>query len=101
MLNSIRNFQLSLFTGKNYTQRIIAEITGMPYHQGGSLGQFIRLTGTGFSSNLASFTCRVAGEACQVINVAVTSIIISIPPKTPSNTNLGMLPQDPSDSKVQ
>jgi hypothetical protein len=62
MKNSIRTYQTSLFTGNNYTQRIVAKVDSMPYNSGGSLGQNVRLTGTGFASNLTNFTCIVAGQ---------------------------------------
>lgn len=41
MKNSIRTYQTSLFTGNNYTERIVAQITDMPYHTGGNLGHNI------------------------------------------------------------
>jgi hypothetical protein len=68
MKNSIRTFQTSLFTGKNYTQRIVAAVDSILYNSGGSLGQNIRLTGTGFASNISDFTCTISGQLCQVIN---------------------------------
>jgi hypothetical protein len=62
MKNSIRTYQTSLFTEKNYTQRIVAAVDSILYNSGGSFGQNIRLIGTGFASNISSFTCTVAGQ---------------------------------------
>jgi hypothetical protein len=62
MKNSIRTYQTSLFTLNNYTQRIVASVDPILYNSGGSLGQNIRLTGTGFASNTSNFTCTVAGQ---------------------------------------
>ena len=58
---SLRTQQTSLFTGKNYTQRVAPKITEMNYHEGGVLGQRIRVTGSGFSNNPVDFSCQVAG----------------------------------------
>lgn len=58
----------SLFTGKNYTMRVVSNITKMPYHAGGSLGHTIDIKGTGFSTFAENYTCTVAGQECKIIS---------------------------------
>lgn len=53
--------QTSYFTNTNYTQRVLAKVTSLSTHQGGSKGELITVKGTGFASDPSSYTCTIAG----------------------------------------
>jgi hypothetical protein len=40
-----------MYTGKNYTQRVLPNILEMSSHQGGPLGERFRVSGTGLSKD--------------------------------------------------
>jgi hypothetical protein len=91
-----RTLQTSLFTSVNYTQRVAAQITAMPYHSGGTKGQFIELIGTGFSQDTTEYECTVAGQSCTVQNLDTTKLTVKIPSLNAGNTVYGALLKDPT-----
>ena len=58
---SQRNMQTSYFTGRNYTQRIVPQISNFSTRRSGTYGTIVNVTGIGFSSNASDFSCVVAG----------------------------------------
>ena len=91
----------SFFTNQNYTQRIVPKIQSMSENVGGTLGQEIKVTGTGFSQNLQNYDCKVAGEQCRVVSVSDRGLTIRVPAKDAGNLDFGKLPQDGSDTSEQ
>jgi len=83
---SRRTVQTSLFTGKNYTQRVAAEITNITSRQCGIIGTRINVTGTGFSQNVSDYTCIVGGETCTVMQASSNQLTIEIPRLSLNNT---------------
>jgi len=78
--------QTSFFTGKNYTQRIAAEITNITSRKCGISGTKINVTGTGFSTNVSDYTCSIAGEACTVTQASANQLTIEMPRISINNT---------------
>lgn len=58
---SQRNMQTSYFTGRNYTQRIVPQISNFSTRRSGIYGTIVNVTGIGFSSNVSDFSCTVSG----------------------------------------
>lgn len=59
--HSLRTQQTSLFTGQNYTQRVLSQITSLSSHQGGTKGHRLTVKGTGLSKNVTDYSCTIAG----------------------------------------
>ena len=85
-------------TGKNYTQRIIPNITELSSHEGGERGHLLKVKGTGFSSDLKDYSCRISGEICTVKKASYDHFSIYIPKKDPGNTEFGKLPKHNLDN---
>ena len=83
---SRRTVQTSFFTGKNYTQRVAAEITNITSRKCGTIGTRINVTGAGFSTNVSAYTCTVAGETCTVTRASANQLTIEIPRLSVNNT---------------
>lgn len=82
----VRTLQTSLFTGKNYTERVAAQITSLPYHTGGNKGHEIEVKGTGFSKSASNYECKIAGQTCTVKDVETTKLTVVVPPLDAANT---------------
>jgi hypothetical protein len=98
---SRRTVQTSFFTGKNYTQRVAAEITNITSRQCGTIGTRINVTGTGFSTNVSAYTCTVAGETCTVTRASANQLTIEIPRLSINNTSYGKLQKSANDNSTQ
>jgi len=98
---SRRTVQSSFFTGKNYTQRIAAEITNITSRKCGAIGTRINVTGTGFSTNVSAYTCTVAGETCTVTQASANQLTIEIPRLSINNTSYGKLQKSANDNSTQ
>jgi len=98
---SIRTQQTSFLTNKNYTQRVLAQISSVSANQVGSKGQVLTVKGNGFSTNTSNYTCTAAGETCTVTSASATELTVTVPEKSSSNTNFGLLAKDSGDSSTQ
>jgi len=58
---SLRTLQTSYFTQNNYTQRVLAQISSISAHLGGTNGHLLVIKGFGFSSSPQNSTCTIAG----------------------------------------
>lgn len=81
-----RTLQTSLFTGNNYTERVAAKISSLPYHVGGTIGHEIEIKGTGFSKNVDNYECEIAGQPCTVKDAETTKLTVVVPPLDAANT---------------
>ena len=98
---SLRAVQTSSFSGKNYTQRVAAEITNLSSRKCGRMGTVINVTGSGFSSNISDYTCSVAGETCIVTQASLNQLTIEMPPTSINNTSYGKLIKNSNDNSTQ
>lgn len=98
---SFRTTQTSSFSGKNYTQRVAAGITGLSSRKCGISGTVINVTGSGFSSNVSDFTCSVAGETCTVTQASLNQLTIQMPRTSINNTSYGKLIKNSNDNSIQ
>lgn len=73
----------------------------MPYHVGGSQGHEVEIKGTGFSKNVADYSCTVAGHTCSVKDLNTTKLTVVIPTLNISITDFGALPKDTTDTQPQ
>lgn len=80
---------------------MLAQLTSLSSHQGGSKGQLLTVKGTGFSPNLTDYTCSVAGETCNVKQATLTELTVEVPVKSAGNTAFGALPQAAGDTSTQ
>jgi hypothetical protein len=94
---SDRLYQTSTFTGKNFTQRVIAKVSDQSdsdfAHTGGYLGAIVQIKGTGFSSDTSNYDCQVSGQICQVTAASANQISVEVPIYDVANTNFGKIPK--------
>jgi hypothetical protein len=72
----------------------------MPYHEGSTEGHDMRITGTGFTTNLDDYTCKISNQDCEVINAQESEITIRAPAVT-GGFDDGALDADGSDPEAQ
>ncbi len=80
---------------------MLAQITSLSSHQGGSKGHVLTAKGTGFSSNTSEYTCTIAGENCTVTQASLTEVTVEVPPISAGNTAFGQLTQQVGDLSTQ
>ncbi len=98
---SVRTIQTNMLSGRNYTQRVAANISSFSSRKCGYMGTLINVTGLGFSSNVSDYTCSVAGETCIVIQASLNKLTIEIPRTSINNTSYGKLIRNSNDNSIQ
>ena len=79
---------------------MLAQLTSISSHQGGSQGQVLSVKGTGFTSDISNYDCQVAGENCTITEASLTSLTVEIPPVS-DNSTFDKLSQSAGDTSIQ